>query len=34
MSEFGIIPPTALFGLLRAYEDVNVIFDISLDIEK
>jgi hypothetical protein len=34
MTEFGIIPPTALFGLLRAYEDVNVIFDISLDIEK
>jgi hypothetical protein len=34
MTEFGIIPPTAFFGLLRAHDEVNVLFDISLDIQK
>lgn len=34
MTDFGVIPPTAFFGLLRADNEVNVIFDISLDIQK
>ena len=34
MTEFGVIPPSALFGLLRAYNEVEVFFAISLAVEK
>ncbi len=34
MTDFSVTPPTAFFGLLRAYDEVNVFFDITFDIQE
>lgn len=32
MSDFGVTPPTALFGAIRARNDLTVAFDLTLEI--
>ena len=31
MTDFGITPPSAFFGLIRAHDQVDIIFDLALD---
>lgn len=32
MTDFGIVPPTALFGAIRARDDLTVSFDLRLEV--
>jgi len=34
MSDFGVTPPTALFGAIRAHDDLTVTFDLTLEIAR
>jgi hypothetical protein len=33
MTDFGVTPPTALFGAVRAHDALEVRFDLTLEVQ-